>query len=403
MNKQEIESLLNQIRCMILNKPLPTVISEEGDDSADVQQAIIYLSECLSESNQFLKALSMGELNAPVPSRKNFLAGNLKELHSGLKHLTWQANQVAQGDYNQHVSFMGEFSDSFNKMVFQLREREEKLLRQSDILSQTNALMHSIMDGMADWIVVMSQQDNNILYTNKAAQQLFVNTANDGSCENLLLTDLKQNAHNQKGVTTKEYECKLGNRIFRISTFTLQWNDTAAYANHIVDVTGEFEGQSAMQNMAYKDELTGLYNRRYCIDKLKEYTTSEATFTFCMIDVDKLKYANDTFGHSAGDEYLGIVARELCAVTRSTDVVCRIGGDEFAVIFPDCSPSTAETKLDNLNKDLIAYDVGYPMAVSYGLIGVTNDNTLSYTSIIMQADNMMYRNKNKRKKDLQNI
>lgn len=69
------------------------------------------------------------------------MAGAAKELQANLKHLAWQANQVANGDYNQHVSFLGEFSDSFNRMVSQLSEREVRLKEQSAALEESVHLM----------------------------------------------------------------------------------------------------------------------------------------------------------------------------------------------------------------------------------------------------------------------
>ncbi|MGO5051015.1 HAMP domain-containing protein [Lachnospiraceae bacterium LCP25S3_G4] len=109
-----------------MNKPLTEELKSESEELADLQEAVLYLSNCLAESNEFLKSLRMGELDVKAPSRHNFLAGNLKELHSALKYLTWQANQVANGDYNQSVSFLGDFSTSFNQMIHQLAERESQ-------------------------------------------------------------------------------------------------------------------------------------------------------------------------------------------------------------------------------------------------------------------------------------
>ncbi len=403
MNKQENDLLVEQIRCIILNKPLPELIMQEEEGEVEIQEALVYLSECLSEANRFLRELSVGNLNVSVPSRKNFLSGNLKELHAGLKHLTWQANQVANGDYSQNVSFLGEFSTAFNRMIVQLHEREERLLQQSNILTQTNVLMHLVMDGLKDWLVVVSQEGGEIIYINESAKLgLLANNDDDSlcGCEDLLLSDIKSNQHSEQNVITKGYRCLNGTRFFRIATFPIRWNDMFAYANHIEDVTSEQEEHVQFQNLAYKDELTGLYNRRYCTEKIEYLLSQNQQFIFCMIDVDKLKYANDTFGHSAGDEYLSIVAREITAVTRSTDIICRLGGDEFSVIFPDCPKKLIEDKIENINKSLLAFDVGYPMSISYGTIDVPAKSILSSKEIMIQADSKMYHNKQKKRKEL---
>ncbi len=101
------------------------------------------------------------------------MAANLKELHSALKHLTWQANQIANGDYSQKVDFLGDFSASFNSMIHQLAEREAKLKHQSVELSDMVELIKSIVDGLKDWIVVIDSESKEVIYTNQSANQLF--------------------------------------------------------------------------------------------------------------------------------------------------------------------------------------------------------------------------------------
>jgi hypothetical protein len=82
----------------------------------------------IQETHEFIIPLSRGELLNIWPPKNNFLASPFKELHSRLLHLTWQAKQVANGDYTQRVDFMGDFSEAYNSMVISL-DRNEKLLR----------------------------------------------------------------------------------------------------------------------------------------------------------------------------------------------------------------------------------------------------------------------------------
>ena len=173
LNKEDIDLLVEQIRQIILNKPIKEELKSESEELAELQEAVLYLSGLLSESNEFLKHLQAGELDVKPPGRHNFLAGNLKELHSALKHLTWQANQIANGDYSQKVDFLGDFSASFNSMIHQLAEREAKLKHQSVELSDMVELIKSIVDGLKDWIVVIDSESDEIIYTNQSANQLF--------------------------------------------------------------------------------------------------------------------------------------------------------------------------------------------------------------------------------------
>ena len=103
-------------------------IKELDEDFADFGEALIYFAHCLSESQNFAKAIAEGDFSRSYPSRSNELASPLKSLHASLKHLTWQSQQVAKGDYSQHIDFMGDLADAFNMMIVQLDGRQKELI-----------------------------------------------------------------------------------------------------------------------------------------------------------------------------------------------------------------------------------------------------------------------------------
>ncbi|MDA0226321.1 MAG: GGDEF domain-containing protein [Proteobacteria bacterium] len=94
-----------------------------------------------------------------------------------------------------------------------------------------------------------------------------------------------------------------------------------------------------MESIAIRDELTGLYNRRFLMDLLeREAARGQRTgsvFAVCLVDVDHFKSINDTYGHAAGDEVLRGVAATAEANKRAVDVVGRLGGEEFLVVLPE--------------------------------------------------------------------
>ena len=97
---------------------LPETFTEFG-------KGLQYLGSIICETREFAKELAVGNLNCTPPPPSNEIASPLKTLHSSLKHLTWQTQQVAKGDYNQRVNFMGDFSLAFNNMVLLLEERRK--------------------------------------------------------------------------------------------------------------------------------------------------------------------------------------------------------------------------------------------------------------------------------------
>lgn len=399
MNKEDIDLLVEQIRQIILNKPIKEELKSESEELAELQEAVLYLSGLLSESNEFLKHLQAGELDVKPPGRHNFLAGNLKELHSALKHLTWQANQIANGDYSQKVDFLGDFSASFNSMIHQLAEREAKLKHQSVELSDMVELIKSIVDGLKDWIVVIDSESDEVIYTNQSANQLFYDMEIEKyicgeKCE--LIEQLRQQSRDCKG-SIFEYTCPRSMKILRVKSSGIKWNNKVACVHYIQDVTDEREYHEQVEEMAYTDELTGLYNRRYCMKQLERQLSQKNEFSFCMIDLDGLKYANDNFGHASGDRYLKTVADEMLKISRTTDIVCRIGGDEFAILFLNCASDIALKKMKQVNLSIESLSEGFLMSISYGVIHIEAGMNILPETILMWADKKMYALKNIKK------
>ena len=317
-----------------------------------------------------------------------------------MRHLTWQANQVANGDYSQCVNFLGDFSTSFNQMIHQLAERESKLKVQSRMLAESVELMKSVMDGLKDWIIVTLRDTGEVVYANQSARQFYYDPdPGRRDCRNYqeFLDYIQHCGQSPDEGHIFEYQCSQTRKTFRIHTYGIQWNEKMACVHIISDVTSEREYQEQIEGLAYVDELTGLYNRRFCLEQLEKLLNEGTEFTFCMIDLDGLKYANDNFGHGAGDEYLRTVTRQMLEISRSTDLICRIGGDEFAALFPHCKSQVILEKMERLDQTLAENSGRFPMSVSYGVVYVSGEESLSIHALMEQADEGMYVLKNIKK------
>jgi hypothetical protein len=126
MISQAIEKLT-----ILLQGKIPELIDPKNISDQDERrfaELVNQLITFIDQIHQTIVPLAQGELSDIKLAPKNYLASPFKELHSRLRHLTWQAKQVASGDYSQRVDFMGEFSEAYNAMVIAL-ERNEKLLR----------------------------------------------------------------------------------------------------------------------------------------------------------------------------------------------------------------------------------------------------------------------------------
>ena len=400
MQKQDIDTLLLQIKNIILNKPLEEVPNVEDMELLKVQEALNYLSGFLGESNTFLQNLAVGNLEAKVPSRNNFLASPLKELHAGLKHLTWQANQVAEGDYHQRVNFLGDFSDSFNQMISQLEEREDKLKKKNDALSQFMELLIAVMDGMRDWLIVIDEETDQVIYTNQAAKESFYNVDTEKHVcrENCpLLKDLLSYKP-IKGEKQRKISCCAQNKVMEVDSFYTEWNGKGVYVHLISDITKYNEMTRKLEYMAFKDDLTGVYNRRYYMKFLQELIEQEVNFSVCFIDIDGLKKVNDMLGHHIGDQYIKEIVGYLQKGMRKSDTLCRIGGDEFVLILPYCKEGDAQRRLLDLNQEIREAGQIYDMSISYGIVYIQDKNYEMPEEILQEADEKMYSFKKHNKK-----
>ena len=128
--------LFEYLRSILYDSKISTLnIFDLDEPYRKLGQGLQYLEKAVTEMKAYSEALSRGNLSVDTPPRDNFLCENLKNIHANLNHLTWQAKQVAKGDYSQTVSYLGEFSEAFNTMTHQLQERErsfkEKLITEA--------------------------------------------------------------------------------------------------------------------------------------------------------------------------------------------------------------------------------------------------------------------------------
>jgi len=130
----------NRLDALLKGKiPPPLAIEEESDENLkNLAVTVNSFIDFMADIRDFIIPLSQGELKNITVKRNNFLASPFRELHSRLRHLTWQAEQVAKGDYSPRVEFMGEFSAAFNTMIEAL-DRNEKVLK-SKIIELQDAL-----------------------------------------------------------------------------------------------------------------------------------------------------------------------------------------------------------------------------------------------------------------------
>ncbi len=160
--------------------------------------------------------------------------------------------------------------------------------------------------------------------------------------------------------------------------------------------------QAKVENYAYFDSLTGLYNRRIFLEQLDleiiKATQLSCPLVLMYLDLDYFKPINDELGHGAGDEVLKEVAIRIKSCLRQQDIIARIGGDEFAAILPQLNDKKAiadiaERIITSINTPFTIFDQQCSLGISIG-IATSAPETQTSIKLKTQADQALYEAKN---------
>jgi diguanylate cyclase (GGDEF)-like protein/PAS domain S-box-containing protein len=190
-----------------------------------------------------------------------------------------------------------------------------------------------------------------------------------------------------------------------LSVSSWKINDKIYFGGIIRDISGRKQAEEKINFLAFNDELTKLPNRRY-FDQLLEKELHSAkgkgeSFVLMLLDLDRFKYVNDTFGHSVGDLLLKEIAHRLNNVLGNKGIVARMGGDEFTLLMPNVQSvnevsEMAEKILSIVKKTIEINKNEIFITTSIGIVQYPVDGDDSQT-LMIKADQAMYSAKEKGK------
>lgn len=378
------------------------------------------------------------------------LARVLSALQESLCRMTTQAKQIVEGDYDQRIDFIPDFSEAFNAITSQLQssivnaEMEKQVLMDSiQALDETSwELEKSNLELKNNLTLVRALTDytNNMIfvYSVDSDQEVHINRSGSWfketfpqAASHLTQRLIQQQPHIQQQVALSseagqpsgghedsviwnmevENPGNSGTTFYQVESFLIPWFSDSQTKDHdakknavvhiVMDETERKQQQNRIYRLAYTDPLTKLNNRRYATEKMEQWRVEGVSFTLSFIDVDYLKYYNDTFGHERGDSYL----IEISDALQTLDCeVCRVGGDEFILLQTDISPQRQDEKLELLRSSFQAGRANdSPKSFSYASTLVPAHTGISVEAYIQEADEKMYQYKLKNKLPLKDV
>jgi two-component system cell cycle response regulator len=178
------------------------------------------------------------------------------------------------------------------------------------------------------------------------------------------------------------------------------WGDSEAFLVSLWDVTENAQLRRQLEELSLTDELTGLANRRGFLmlaEQQRKLVRRGHSMVLLYLDLNDFKSINDTLGHNAGDDALVEAARILCTCVRESDILARMGGDEFAALLVDSeaefarlAPARVQAAFDARNA---SRPTPYDLSISCGSAPYLGDDPVSLEELIARADELMYQDK----------
>ncbi|KGA97218.1 diguanylate cyclase [Alkalihalobacillus alcalophilus ATCC 27647 = CGMCC 1.3604] len=330
----------------------------------DQRGVILYANEQFCKISQYSLEELIGQnhriLNSSYHSAP-FFKEMWKTIGSGE---TWKGeirNQAKDGSYywvdTTIVPFLNEQGKPYQYVSIRnditLQKQMEADIRKSE------EKYRLITENSSDLIVTLDS-NMNVLYCSPSSIQ-FLGKRLEGEAKTNLLDwiHLEDHKHFSEGISVMSGKESQSTALeFRIQQKSGQYIDAEAKLNSIYneqekseyfllvirDVTARKKNERLIYQLAYHDTLTELPNRRFFIDRLRKevqnHKHSQLQLAVLYIDVDKYKYINDSYGHEVGDLALIEVAKRIRQCLRSSDIVARIGGDEFTILLTSLSSKT---------------------------------------------------------------
>lgn len=266
-----------------------------------------------------------------------------------------------------------------------------------------------IFENMSTGVLILDREDR-IIDFNPALHSVFPNVTRKmvGASvyqtfpDDPLLLNLVRGA--ETGRIELRFDDEEGVSYYRANSTNIRdrRNQVIGKIVNFYEYTNEKRLLEELERLAAHDGLTGVYNRQQFMNlaekEVKRHDRYGGNLSMIMLDLDQFKKINDTYGHGAGDKTLQVVADIFSKMIRQSDILARIGGEEFILLLPETSIEAAQSLAERLRNALgskvISFDdQTFSVGASFGVSGMNSDTNLDLHDLYKLADRALYRAK----------
>jgi diguanylate cyclase (GGDEF)-like protein/PAS domain S-box-containing protein len=319
-------------------------------------------------------------------------------------------------DFRQEVSELNEISSSFSRLMERFENMTESLNQTKEALHESEELYKTLAEKSFAGVYVVQDGFFKFINNRAASYAGYLPQEMVGMKSNFVVhpedwKEVKNSARSMlRGERSFPYELRIitkqkETRWLMETVTPIHYEGKTAVLGNSMDITERKRYEEEIQAMSMTDHLTGLYNRRGFMmlaeQQLKLAQRTKKGVVVLFADLDDIKRINDALGHKKGDEAITEAADIFREIFRGSDIIARIGGDEFAVLANAVSKENLEflryrlqvrTDIHNAqgNRD-------YHISMSIGMAFYDPENPSSIDELVSRADGLMYEEKKKKR------
>lgn len=355
----------------------------------------------------YLVILLAAAVTFPIPPSKS--AGILIGIHllflAGLIKIDGFSLTSIMNMINSTVTAGIAFFLSSTFYFYRKRETESQQL-----LKKNEKTFRLLFDLNPHPLILARLSDNQILLLNQRASTYYEGTQLlevgvglffKDSYEQRNMVNILQDQKSIKGYLTPHFDPRRKDIWIMLNVELVDYFRESCLLIGTTDVTNFKAEEEKLSAHAFLDELTGIMNRRKGLNILSSLLHSRQArpFTLCYIDINGLKTVNDRYGHNKGDQFIREICQAIQKALHEEDILFRLGGDEFIILFPNQPPEAANRTWNAITMEFDrANQISqqpYELSASHGICYYQPGMSISIEELLEMADQEMYKEKSK--------